>query len=148
LAEAHFDEGLLVGYRWFDATHSEPLFPFGHGLTYAPLRIHHIQVTENASDTRITATVTNDGSRADAEVLQVYLGFPVSASEPPQRLVAFRKVGLAAKESRKVELELPAHAFDVWDEQAHGWRAPSGRYEIFVGRSSRDILLRQSFVRP
>jgi beta-glucosidase len=148
LAEAHFDEGLLVGYRWFDATRTQPLFPFGHGLTYAPIRIDHIQVAENASGPRITATVVNTGSRADAEVLQVYLAFPVTASEPPQRLVAFRKIALAANESRSVELELPAHAFDVWDEQAHGWHAPPGRYEIRVGRSSRDILFRQSLVRP
>lgn len=147
LAEAHFDEGLLVGYRWFDAMHSEPLFPFGHGLTYTPLHIRDVQLMENASGTRIRATVTNTGSRADAEVLQVYLSFPAAASEPPQRLVAFKKVALAAKQSRRVELELPSHAFEVWDEQAHGWHTLPGRYEIRVGRSSRDIVFRHSLVR-
>jgi beta-glucosidase len=148
LAEAHFDEGLLVGYRWFDAMQSKPLFPFGHGLTYSPMRIDHIQVETIGAEPGVKATITNTGSRADAEVLQVYLAFPVAASEPPRRLVAFRRVALAAGESRSIELALPARAFEVWDEQAHRWHAPSGRYEILVGRSSREILFRQSFVRP
>ncbi len=148
LAEAHFDEQLLVGYRWFDATRAKPLFPFGHGLTYSQMRIDHIKVAADVSKARITATLTNAGSRADAEVLQVYLAFPAAASEPPQRLVAFRKIALSAGESRSVELALPARAFDVWDEEMHSWRAPSGRYEILVGRSSREILFRQSIVRP
>ena len=147
LAEVHFDEGLLVGYRWFDATRTQPLFPFGYGLTYAPLRIHDIEVVENA-EPRITATVTNTGSRADTEVLQVYLAFPETVAEPPRRLVAIRKVAVAARESQRVELELPARAFDVWDEQTHAWHSPSGRYEILVGRSSRDILFRRSLLRP
>jgi beta-glucosidase len=148
LADAHFDEGLLVGYRWFDAMHSRPLFPFGHGLTYSPMRIDHIQVATVNAETRIKAVITNGGSRADAEVLQAYLAFPVTAAEPPQRLVAFRRIALAAGESGSIELALPAKAFEAWDEQAHHWYTPSGRYEILVGRSSRDILLRQSFVRP
>jgi beta-glucosidase len=148
LADAHFDEGLLVGYRWFDATQSKPLFPFGHGLTYAPMRVDHIQVATSGAEPRVKATIMNSGSRPDAEVLQVYLAFPVTAAEPPRRLVAFRKIALAPGESRSVELALPARAFDVWDATAHRWHAPSGRYEILIGRSSREILFRQSFVRP
>jgi beta-glucosidase len=148
LADAHFDEGLLVGYRWFDATHSQPLFPFGHGLTYSPMRIDHMQVVVTGSEPRIKTTITNAGMRADAEVLQVYLAFPAGASEPPQRLVAFSRIALAAGESRSIEMQLPAAAFESWDEQAHRWHTPSGRYEILIGRSSREIFLRQTFVRP
>jgi beta-glucosidase len=148
LADAHFDEGLLVGYRWFDATHSKPLFPFGYGLTYSPMRVDHIKVATTAAEPRIKATLTNVGSRADAEVLQVYLAFPDMASEPPRRLVAFRRIALAAGESRSIELALPTRAFEVWDEQAHHWHAPSGRYEVLIGRSSREILFRQPLVRP
>jgi beta-glucosidase len=148
LAEAHFDEGLLVGYRWFDATQSKPLYPFGHGLTYSRMRVDHFQVETSATEPRIKATISNVGSHADAEVLQVYLRFPDSASEPPRRLVAFKRVELAAAESRDIELTVPARAFEVWDAQAHRWHAPSGRYEIFIGRSSREILFRHSFDRP
>jgi beta-glucosidase len=148
LADAHFDEGLLVGYRWFDATHSRPLFPFGHGLTYSPIRVDHIEVSAVTAEPRVKATLTNSGLRADAEVLQVYLAFPVTATEPPQRLVAFMKIALSAGERRSVELPLPAKAFEAWDEQAHRWYIPSGRYEILVGRSSRDILFRQAYERP
>jgi beta-glucosidase len=147
LADAHFDEGLLVGYRWFDATHSTPLFAFGHGLTYSAMRIDHIQVTTTAAEPRIEATITNVGSRADAEALQVYLAFPDTAAEPPRRLVAFQKVELTPAQSRRIELSLPARAFEVWDEREHHWYTPPGRYEIQVGRSSREILFRQSFVR-
>jgi beta-glucosidase len=148
LADAHFDEGLLVGYRWFDATHSRPLFAFGHGLTYSPIRIDQIQIATVTAEPHVKATLTNSGSRPDAEVLQVYLAFPVTATEPPQRLVAFTRIALAAGERRSIELALPARTFEAWDERAHRWYTPSGRYEILVGRSSRDILFRQSFVRP
>jgi beta-glucosidase len=148
LADAHFDEGLLVGYRWFDAMQSKPLYPFGHGLSYSSMRVDHIQVETIAAEPRVKATITNAGSRADAEVLQVYLAFPVAASEPPRRLVAFRRVALTAGESRSIDLALPARAFEAWDEQAHRWYAPPGRYEILVGRSSREILFRQFFERP
>jgi beta-glucosidase len=148
LADAHFDEGLLVGYRWFDATRSRPLFAFGYGLTYAPMHIDQIKVATNAAEPRVKARITNAGSQADAEVLQVYLAFPATAAEPPQRLVAFRKIALAAAESRSIELALPARAFEAWDEQTHRWHTPSGRYEILIGRSSREILYRQSFMRP
>jgi beta-glucosidase len=112
------------------------------------MRIDHIQVAADTAEPHVRATLTNSGSRADAEVLQVYLAFPVAATEPPQRLVAFTKVALAAGERRSIELVLPAKAFEAWDERAHRWYTPSGRYEILVGRSSRDILFRQSFVRP
>jgi beta-glucosidase len=97
---------------------------------------------------RVKATVTNLGSRADSEVIEVYLGFPEGAGEPPKRLVAFRSVALAAGASQNVELALPARSFEVWDESAHRWHTPGGRYEVMVGRSSRDIAFRQSVVRP
>jgi beta-glucosidase len=147
LADAHFDEGLLIGYRWYDATHSTPLFAFGHGLTYSTMRIDNIRVSTTGAEPRIEATITNVGSRADAEALQVYLAFPAAAGEPPRRLVAFQKVELTPAQSRRIELSLPARAFEVWDERDHHWYTPSGRYEIQVGRSSREILLRQPFVR-
>jgi beta-glucosidase len=148
LADAHFDEELLVGYRWFDATRSTPLFPFGHGLTYSRMRIEHIEVATIAAEPRIKATISNAGMQADAEVLQVYLAFPPSAAEPPQRLVAFEKIALAAGESRSIDLALPARAFETWDVHTHDWHVPSGRFEILIGRSSREILFRQSFIRP
>ena len=81
-------------------------------------------------------------------MLQVYLAFPPSASEPPQRLVAFEKIALAAGESHSIDLPLPARAFEIWDAHTHHWHVASGRYEILIGRSSREILFRQSFVRP
>jgi beta-glucosidase len=148
LAEAHFDEGLLVGYRWFDAMRAQPLFAFGYGLTYSPVRIEHIEFVAGAAEPRIKARITNAGSRPDAAVLQIYLAFPDTAGEPPHRLVAFQKIALGAKESRSIDLTVPARAFEAWDEHNHRWYSPPGRYEIFVGRSSREFLFHHSFVRP
>ncbi|HEY6454898.1 MAG TPA: glycoside hydrolase family 3 C-terminal domain-containing protein [Steroidobacteraceae bacterium] len=147
LDAAHFDEDLLVGHRWFDATGSAPLFGFGQGLTYTPMRIDHIDVSRGSSQPHVRATVTNLGTRPEKEVVQVYLTFPATAHEPPQRLVAFKAVIVAGAQSRSVDMPLPTRAFEVWDARAHRWYTPTGKYEIRVGRSSREILFQQSLVR-
>jgi beta-glucosidase len=144
---AHFDENLLVGYRWFDATKADPLYAFGQGLTYTPVRIDHIALSGTPAQPRIAATLTNLGARPEKEVVQVYLTFPATAGEPPQRLVAFKAVRVAAGKSRSIELPVPAGAFAVWDPTGHRWYRPSGLYELRVGRSSREILFHQTLVR-
>jgi beta-glucosidase len=146
LDSAYFDEGLLVGYRWFDAHRQTPLFAFGHGLSYVPMPIENVTVND-ANAPRVRATVRNTGSRADAQVVQVYLGFPQSAGEPPRRLVAFTKVVVPAGQQRIVDLEIPLTAFNVWDEMRHQWRAVQGTFEVMLGRSSRDIVFRGSIMR-
>jgi len=144
LDTAHFDEGLRVGYRWFDAKHQAPMFPFGHGLTYAPLRLTDIAVKPAGAGASVLATVVNAGKREDTEVLQIYVGFPRTSGEPPKRLAGFGKIRVPAGERRVIELPIPESAFALWDEHEHAWRQSPGPFEIMVGRSSRDIVFRST----
>lgn len=147
-----YGEGLQIGYRWFDANGIAPRFPFGHGLSYTTFALSGLGVTARASDgTRpitVRVTVANTGRRRGAEVPQVYVTFPENAGEPPKRLVAFEKVWLAPGERRVVTMTIdpaaPSHPLGVWDESARRWRVPEGRYVLSVGRSSRDVVLRDT----
>lgn len=147
LDKAYFDEGLLTGYRWFDARNETPLFPFGHGLGYSRIDITQVKLDTSGAQPAVTATLRNVGSREDSEVLQVYLAFPPDAGEPPKRLAAFEKVALAPSTSREVRISLPESAFEIWDEARERWVAPAGQYTVLVGRSSRDLVFKGALVR-
>lgn len=144
-----YDEGLRIGYRWFDANAIAPRFPFGYGLSYTTLALSTLAVsprtTDGATPVTVSVTVTNTGRRRGAEVPQVYLGFPEGAGEPPARLVAFEKVWLDPGESRTVRMTIDpraaSHPFGVWDETAQRWRIPAGRFTVRVGTSSADARL-------
>ena len=141
---ARFDEGILVGYRWWDAKGQEPLFPFGHGLSYTRFTLADRGVRRTGrGGATARVGVTNTGARAGAEVVQVYLGFPASAGEPPRQLKGFRKVMLRPGESRTVEVALAPDAFRYWDEGRKGWTAAPGSYDVMVGTSSRAIAYTQ-----
>ncbi|MBV9746953.1 MAG: glycoside hydrolase family 3 C-terminal domain-containing protein, partial [Acidobacteriia bacterium] len=95
-----YTEGLKVGYKWFDAENKEPLFAFGHGLSYTTFEYSGIQ----ASLDKVTFTLRNTGSRPGAEIAQVYASLPATAQEPPKRLVAWEKVSLAPGELKQIRL--------------------------------------------
>ena len=141
-----YDEGLLVGYRWNDAKAIEPLFPFGHGLSYTRFEYAALQPKLTAGADGPSATlalqVTNAGKRDGAEVVQVYVR-PVKPPvvRPDKELKAFAKVRLKAGETQTVTLGLGPRAFAYYDPAARGWRVAKGRYEVLVGASSRDIRL-------
>lgn len=134
-----YGEGLLVGYRWYDARNIAPLFPFGHGLSYTSFAYANASSQVDA-DGKLTVsfTLTNTGKVAGAEVAQVYAGLPATAGEPPQRLVGWQKVMLAPGESRTVSVSARAERLAIWDITAKRWRLPEGRYTVQVGGSSRD----------
>lgn len=140
-----YSEGQDVGYRWYDATGTAPLYPFGYGLSYTTFGFSDLRLGAASgrpgAPLTVTATVTNTGTRAGAEVAQLYLGFPASAGEPPRQLRGFAKVQLAPGQSRQVGFTLPADAFRVWSDAADGWRTPSGDYTLSVGDSSADLPL-------
>ncbi len=140
---AVYSEGLDVGYRWYDAKNIAPLFPFGYGLSYTTFGYSALSVKANggADTATVSFTLKNTGSRAGAEVAQLYLGDPASAGEPPQQLKAFQKVFLQPGQSQTVTLTLDPRAFAIWDTGKHGWVVPGGTYRILVGSSSRDIRL-------
>ena len=137
-----YSEGLEMGYRWFQAQGIEPLFGFGFGLSYTTFDISDVSV--NAPDGAnapviVTASVTNIGPVAGAEVVQVYLGLPVDG-QPPKRLVGFQKVFLEPGKSKPVTITIdPAatnHPFSVWDYCAQGFVIKPGQYSIYVGNSA------------
>ena len=137
-----YSEGLEIGYRWFQAQGIEPLFGFGFGLSYTTFDIADVSVDApdgaNAPVT-VTATVTNTGPVAGAEVVQVYLGVPVEG-QPPKRLVGFQKVLVEAGASKPVTItidpEATNHPFGVWDYCTRGFVIRPGEYTVYVGDSA------------
>ena len=145
-----YDEGLLVGYRWFDAKSVEPLFPFGHGLSYTRFEYSNLRLVEgkDAKGPALTVEfdVTNAGAREGAEAAQVYLGdVKASLPRPPKELKGFAKVSLKPGERRRVSIPLDRSAFAFYDPERRAWVAERGDFRVMVGASSRDIRLEGVF---
>ena len=134
-----YSEGLLVGYRWFDARDIAPLFAFGHGLSYTTFRYSDARAEATARGAAVRVTLRNTGRVAGAEVAQVYVEQPAAAGEPPRQLGGFKKVFLQPGESRTVTVSLDKRAFSRWSSKAHAWEVVDGVHGIAVGSSSRDI---------
>jgi beta-glucosidase len=137
-----YDEGLKVGYKWYDAENKPVLFPFGHGLSYTTFAYSNLKVSQG-KETAVTFTVKNSGRRDGAEVAQVYVSLPASAGEPPKRLVAFSKVWLMAGESRDVALTIIPKYLSIFDEGKDAWQLVPGTYTFMVGGSSKELPLSQ-----
>lgn len=133
-----YSEGLLVGYRWYEAKNITPLFPFGFGLSYTTFGYSNLQIDNTSPDgvtpVTVTATVTNTGSVAGADVAQLYLGFPAAAGEPPRKLVDARRVTLSPGQSTTVSFKINPR--DEWWWNKSAWNETSGTYTVQVGDSS------------
>lgn len=148
-----YSEGLQMGYRWFQAQGIAPLYSFGYGLSYSTFEVSGVAVSTATSDGvaafDVTATVTNTGSRAGSEVVQVYVGIPV-AGQPPKRLIGFRRVELEPGESREVTITIDPsatnHPLSVWDCATGGFTVRPGSYEVSVGTSCDDTPHRLTVV--
>ena len=136
-----YDEGLKVGYKWFDAEGKRPLFPFGFGLSYTTYSYSDLMV----SSENVTFRVKNTGARSGQEIAEVYAALPRAAGEPFKRLVAWEKVHLAPGETKTVRLVLEPLYLSVYDPDKGTWKRMPGQYEIFVGGSSRDLPLHGVF---
>ena len=146
--EVRYSEGLGVGYRWYQGRNIAPLFPFGFGLSYTTFRFSHISVSGGrGGPVTVSADVANTGRRAGGDVVQVYVGFPPSAGEPPEQLRGFEKVQLAPGRTKRVSFRLDRRAFAYWDEAANGWVVSAGDYRIGIGDSSENLPL-SAVVRP
>jgi beta-glucosidase len=141
--DAVYDEGLKVGYKWYDAEHKPVLFPFGFGLSYTTFAYSGISVTPGES-TMVTFTVKNTGKRSGTETAQVYASLPDGAGEPPKRLVGWMRAELAPGESRQVSVPVSRDRLTIYDGATESWKLLPGRYSIRVGRSSQDLLLEQT----
>jgi beta-glucosidase len=145
--KVRYSEGLLVGYRYYDSKRLAPLFPFGFGLSYTTFGISQLHVTPSSGEEfYVEGMVSNAGRREGAAVVQLYLGFPRSAGEPPWQLKGFDRIELAAGERRAFRFAIDRPALGVWDGAHHTWTIARGTYRIGVGSSSRDIAQQASLV--
>ena len=147
-----YEEGLLVGYRWFDAKNIEPLFPFGFGLSYTKFEYSNLKLAgggEGGTVVNVQCDVANRGGRDGAEVVQVYVQ-PTNPQlpRPPKELKGFAKVSVNAGQQQTVTIPLDLSAFAYYDPQQKGWIAQKDDYTILVGSSSRDIRLQGKWSLP
>lgn len=139
-----YKEDILVGYRWFDTKKIEPLFPFGHGLSYTTFE-YGKATADKASYSKedvvtLTFTVKNTGKVAGAEAVQVYMtDKKASVERPLKELKGFSKVNLQPGESKQVTLKLPVSDWAFYDDKTQSWVVEPGDFELLVGSSSRDI---------
>ncbi|MGA9564911.1 MAG: glycoside hydrolase family 3 C-terminal domain-containing protein [Candidatus Korobacteraceae bacterium] len=138
--DVHYDEGLKVGYKWYDAEKKPVLFPFGYGLSYTNYSYSKLKVTPG-DQTTVTFTVKNSGKRAGQETAQVYAALPAGSGEPPKRLVGWTKIQLNPGESKDVTLTVPAMYLSIYDEASQGWKLLPGSYTFMAGTSSKDLPL-------
>ena len=139
----HYDEGLKVGYKWYDAEHKEPLFPFGFGLSYTTYRYSGLKVAEGASPS-VSFTVENTGKVAGAEIAEVYAALPSGSGEPPKRLVGWSKVKLAPGEKKTVTVAIDPLYLAVYEEAKDDFQVLPGEYSLMVGGSSAELPLKQT----
>jgi beta-glucosidase len=138
-----YDEGVKVGYKWYDAENKPVLFPFGYGLSYTTYSYSNLKVTPGKNP-RVSFTVTNTGNRAGAEVAEVYASLPAAAAEPPKRLVGFSKVKLNGGESKDVTVEIDPKYLSIFNVEHNGWQLLPGDYGFMVGGSSQSLPLKES----
>jgi len=140
---SQYTEKLNVGYRWYDATNTDPLFPFGFGLSYTTFSVANLTVGAPTPQAKVTVhlNVTNTGKRAGAEVVQVYVAHPAANGEPPHQLRAFAKVLLNPGQTKPVSLTLEPRSFQTFDTTTHKWTLQPGTYQILAGTNSRDLPL-------
>jgi beta-glucosidase len=141
-----YTEGVFVGYRGYDKNKTEPQFCFGYGLSYTTFEFGGLKVVaKGTGESRIfniTCTVGNTGDRAGAEVAQLYVGQEQSSVPRPIReLKGFNKVMLQPGETKKVTFTLSAKDLAFYDVDTHAWKTEPGKFNLWVGSSSRDLPL-------
>jgi beta-glucosidase len=138
-----YDEGLKVGYKWYDAERKQVLFPFGYGLSYTTYNYSDLKVTPG-NGVQLSFKVTNTGNRAGSEIAEVYAALPESAGEPPKRLIGWSKVKLDAGESKEVTIVAEPKYLSIFDVQQDAWQLIPGSYTFLVGGSSQSLPLKAS----
>jgi beta-glucosidase len=161
--EGNYGEGVFVGYRYYDSKQVEPLFPFGHGLSYTSFAYSDLSISTTGTLTKgtltkdistkglttkhfdpsqftVSVTLKNTGSRAGQEVLQLYIEDEKSSvPRPLKELKGFQKIRLTPGESATVEFELNRRDLSFYDVNTQSWLAEPGLFKVLIGSSSRDI---------
>lgn len=141
----HYNDDIFVGYRYYDTYNVEPLFPFGHGLSYTAFKYSNLSATIQNGKATVTVRIQNTGSRPGAEVVQLYVkDVQSSVKRPDKELKAFEKTFLLPGQSKDISFELGSEAFSFFDDGKMQWVKEPGEFEILVGSSSRDIRARRT----
>jgi beta-glucosidase len=138
-----FSEGVDIGYRWYQSQNITPQFSFGYGLSYTKFSFSNLSVGAFNSDgnAKVTATITNTGSVAGADVAQMYVGDPAASDDPPEQLKGFQRVTLNPGASATVTFPLTIHDLASWSPTDNQWEAQAGAYSIKVGDASNNLPL-------
>jgi len=133
-----YSEGVDIGYRWYQSQNITPTFPFGYGLSYTTFSFSNLSVGAFNANGRatVTATVTNTGSKAGADVAQLYVSDPAASQDPPEQLAGFQRVMLNPGQSATVTFPLTIHNLAGFSPADNAWEAQAGTYGISVGDSS------------
>jgi len=135
-----YTERFYVGYRWFDTKKVEPMYAFGHGLSYVNFAYGDAKAVAGKDAVKVTVTVKNEGEMAADEVVQLYVSRPEAQVEwPVKELKAFQRVTLAAGETKTVTLNVPVKDLRYWNEETNAWDLEHGKLQILVGSASDDI---------
>ena len=136
----NYNEGIFYGYRGYDRSGREPLFPFGHGLSYTTFSLESMEVIPSGDGYQVSLKVTNAGKRAGATVVQLYLSLPEESTPRPLReLKGFQRVELKDGETQKITIPLPFSSLLYWHPVQNGWVAPQGTVKVQAGFSEHDI---------
>lgn len=147
-----YGEGIYVGYRWYDTRQIEPLFPFGHGLSYTTFEFSDLKLSTSVLDIdkdetlKVSIRIKNTGSMPGKEVVQLYVKDTASTLDKPEKeLKGFEKVELNPGESRLLSFTLNKQALSSFDTKMHEWVCEAGEFEVLIGNSSRNILAKAGF---
>jgi beta-glucosidase len=141
-----YDEKLLIGYKWYDRKKIEPLFHFGHGLSYTNFEYSNLRISNSHQNDFICSfDIENIGDVSGFEISQCYISFMNSnEDEPIKKLQGFDKTYINSGEIKKIEICLDSKSFSTWDIKNHQWEIKKGVFNILIGSSSNDIKLKDS----
>ncbi len=138
--QEYYDEGVFIGYRWYDTKQIPVQFPFGYGLSYTDFELSDAAIKPSGKGWTVTALVKNVGKLAGAEVVQLYISdTEASVERPAKELKGFEKVFLNPGESRKLSFSVDRQALSFFDAEKHEWVAEPGEFHALLGTSSEDI---------
>ncbi len=148
--DANYSEGILVGYRWYDKKNIEPLFPFGIGLSYTTFEFSGLKMSDSSMNKEDSLTVElmvkNTSNVKGDEIVQLYIhDKKASVEREIKSLKGFQRVSLEAGESKTVSMKIDKSVISFYDVNSKMWVVELGEFEVLVGNSSRNILLKQTF---
>ena len=143
----YYDEGVLVGYRWYDTKKIEPLYPFGHGESYTTFETNNLQLSSDiiskGESVKVSFDVANIGKQKGAAIVQIYVADKLtSVIRPEKELKGFKRIGLTPGEKQQITITLDKMAFSYWDEVTRDWKIEAGEFEILVAHSAKDIQVK------